>query len=289
MNVPHIVLHPAASAQLDTFVTTPSHAVLLSGAVGSGKTHIAEAIGLQLLGTTTQSIENQAYLRNLRPQKGSIGIEQIRELTTFFRLSAPGHGRVRRVAVIQDADTMGHEAQNALLKLLEEPPEASVLVLTSSRPQTLLATIRSRTQLLQLPSPDKATLLAHFISKGYSETTIRGALLRSGANIAAAEQLLSNSTDTPDTTLDLVKQVLGGTSYDRMLLVDGLAKQKETALQFVDTLATVAMASLEASAAKGVTNLSRWNDVLAAAHTAQEAFERSGNAKLVLTELMLAL
>ncbi len=289
MNVPNIVLHPSAATQLDTFLGAPTHALLLSGPMGSGKTHVATALVTELLNVPLSSLENQAYYRLLIPQKGSISIEQIRELTSFFKLKVPGRAAVKRVAVIEDADTMGHEAQNALLKLLEEPPEDSLLILTSSQPQSLLPTIRSRTQLLHLASPDTAILRQHFINGGYSEAAVASALVRANTNIAEAERLLTNTTDIGNTTVSLVKQALGGTGYDRMLLVDSLAKQKESAVTFVDTLATVAMASLESAAAKGASSIGRWKDVLQAAHTAQDAFELSGNAKLVLTELMLAL
>ena len=58
-------------------------------------------------------------------EKGSIAIEQIRALISFFQLKVPGKTKIKRVAIIQDADRMGLEAQNALLKALEEPPEDS--------------------------------------------------------------------------------------------------------------------------------------------------------------------
>src|SRR5262249_13190916 len=49
-----------------------------------------------------------------------------------------------RVVIVDDADAMMAAAQNALLKTLEEPPSTSVFILVSSRPDTLLPTIRSR-------------------------------------------------------------------------------------------------------------------------------------------------
>lgn len=95
-------------------------------------------------------------------------------------------------------------------------------------------------------------------------------------------------TDSDD-ILSLVKQALGGTTYDRLLLVDSLAKQKDMARSFTSTLSAVAIASLEAAAQKGNTSVERWKSVLQAAHVADEALARNGNTKLVLTELMLAM
>lgn len=60
-------------------------------------------------------------------------------------------GSHRKFGLIHDADRMNTEAQNALLKTLEEPPEETTMILTSATPSALLPTTRSRCQLLPLP------------------------------------------------------------------------------------------------------------------------------------------
>jgi DNA polymerase-3 subunit delta' len=289
MNVAGIVLHPSAVRQLDELVKAPTHAVLLAGPSGGGKTFVAASLAATLLGCPPSALENHAYYRIVAPNGTSIGIEQIRELGGFFRLKVPGKSAVERVAVLQDADAMGSEAQNALLKLLEEPPIGSVLILTSSQPGRLLQTIRSRVQLLRLPTPERAALVEHFTAAGFATPAVQAALLRGGSNLASVQAILSGNDAAGADVVPLVKQALSGASYDRLLLVDALAKQKENAQAFVDTLAIIASASLEAAASKGTTNLDRWTGVLQSAHVAQESLSRSGNTKLVLTELMLAL
>lgn len=287
MKIEGIVLQQGAEAQLDAFLSAPTHAILLAGPKGNGKTHVAAAISSKLL--EVPNLENHAYYRIVKPEeKEGITIDQIRELISFFRLKVPGRAKIRRIAVLQDADLMGIPAQNALLKLLEEPPTDSVLILTSSQPQSLLPTIRSRLQLLQLGSPSTETLQAHFEGLGYSKQAVATALLRSGTDVAAAERVLNGESELGATSVDLAKQALGGSSYDRLLLVDSLAKQKDATMAFVDTLATVASASLQSAASRG-SSVDRWETVLRAAHTAREALEQSGNAKLVLTELMLTI
>lgn len=86
-----------------------------------------------------------------------IAIDRIRELDGFARLSPFRGGR--RLIVIDPADALNTASSNALLKLLEEPGPATFLLLVATRADRLMATIRSRTQRVNLvsPGPDEAT------------------------------------------------------------------------------------------------------------------------------------
>ncbi|MEP3847860.1 MAG: DNA polymerase III subunit delta' [Paracoccaceae bacterium] len=77
-----------------------------------------------------------------------IVVDDIRKLSGFFQLSAAEGGR--RVVIIDAADEMNVNAANALLKMLEEPPERATLLLISHQPSRLLPTIRSRCRTLRL-------------------------------------------------------------------------------------------------------------------------------------------
>ncbi len=88
-----------------------------------------------------------------------VRIGQIRALQAALRLGSAEGGR--RVAVIADAEWLNSEAQNALLRLLEEPPPATTLLLVAPRPAALLATVRSRCQRVRLPLPRPETAESH--------------------------------------------------------------------------------------------------------------------------------
>ena len=77
------------------------------------------------------------------PQKKQISIDQIREIKRHI-YQKPVKAKVKFV-VFKDADMLTIEAQNALLKLLEEPPSHAIIVLSTERKQKLLPTIMSRT------------------------------------------------------------------------------------------------------------------------------------------------
>jgi DNA polymerase III subunit delta' len=95
-----------------------------------------------------------------QPERGMIRIDMIRQLQGFFRY-APVEAQCR-VVLIDDAHTMNHQAQNALLKTLEEPPSGRLLILISSNPSRLLPTVRSRVRKLRfgpIPSEELAVFL----------------------------------------------------------------------------------------------------------------------------------
>jgi DNA polymerase III subunit delta' len=116
---------------------------------------------------------------------GTIKVEQVRDAIdrSAYR---PFEGR-RRVVIVDDADALVGPAQNALLKTLEEPPPASVFILVTSRPDTLLPTVRSRCQRLRfgrLSPADVAAVLTR--DHGFSDEEAQAASAMSDGSIGAA-------------------------------------------------------------------------------------------------------
>jgi DNA polymerase-3 subunit delta' len=90
----------------------------------------------------SRTVDERGRLRTV------LSVDEIRRLGGFFALTSASGGW--RVAIVDSADDMNDNAANALLKLLEEPPPRSLLMLLSHAPGRLLPTIRSRTQRLDL-------------------------------------------------------------------------------------------------------------------------------------------
>ncbi|MBU22243.1 MAG: DNA polymerase III subunit delta' [Vicinamibacterales bacterium] len=116
---------------------------------------------------------------------GAIKVDQVRDV--IDRASyRPFEGR-RRVVIIDEADLLVPEAQNALLKTLEEPPGASVFVLVSSRPDVLLATVRSRCPRLRFGRLTAAEVTETLVrDHGYTEADARAAAASADGSIGRA-------------------------------------------------------------------------------------------------------
>lgn len=91
-------------------------------------------------------------------QKDSIDVETVRAIAPFFRMTASEGGW--RVVIIDDCETMNRNAQNAILKILEEPPPKSILILICHRLGAMIPTIRSRCRTLSFAPPDRNSLCA---------------------------------------------------------------------------------------------------------------------------------
>ncbi len=127
-----------------------AHAYLIMGPHGSGK----ERLAIQMISMVNEvdrarRAETLEQLRSgttavIGPESKSrrITVDAIRAIEHTLQMAAPAG--VTKFAVVKDADRMGPEAENAFLKTLEEPPQASRLLLLTSRPEMLLETILSR-------------------------------------------------------------------------------------------------------------------------------------------------
>jgi DNA polymerase III subunit delta' len=150
----------------------PSHAYLFRGPRGTGKRAAARAFAAEILAAAAEDPEDvrrRALLDPsphpdlvwLAPSGAQHLVEDVRERVIRAAAYRPFEGG-RRVFVVEAAEAMRDESQNALLKTLEEPPEFVHLILLSSEPAALLETVASRCQPVDfspLPAEAVAALL----------------------------------------------------------------------------------------------------------------------------------
>jgi DNA polymerase-3 subunit delta' len=122
---------------------------------------------------------------------GSIKIEPIRDVIERAGYR-PFEGR-RRVVIINDADAMASSPQNALLKILEEPPPSSVFILVTARPDMLLPTVQSRCQRVRFQLAEQGALDADAVEVARRVLELAAASDEPRQRIEAAKELLVNT------------------------------------------------------------------------------------------------
>ena len=242
---------------------TLPHALLFSGREGTGKVELVRSLAQSLLCQAPAAdgaacaacqscrwfaTESHPDYREIRPESmrsaeqdavvqtdgadsaatkrkpsQEIRIEDVRGLQDFIFLSS--HQRGGRIIVFYPAETLNANAVNALLKSLEEPPAGTHFMLVAHRPNELPATIHSRCQRINLPTPAAAVAAQWLQEQGMREPALG----------------LAQTGNAP-----LLALALNDTEYwgQRRNLLDGLSGGVPDALALADRLREVPVARL---------------------------------------------
>ncbi|HEX8182300.1 MAG TPA: hypothetical protein VF575_01730 [Candidatus Saccharimonadales bacterium] len=272
----------------------PSHALLISGTSGSGKASVAQYITAGMLGLssdTPDAIAKHQYIRIIRPiDNKAIPIETVRSLQHFLHLTIPGKvvQSFSRAVIIEDAQFLTIEAQNSLLKTLEEPPRDTVIIMTASSIDSLLPTIQSRVRELAVLPPAADTLTEYFSSHGHKSSDIQRAMMLSGELPGLTAALLAEDTAHPLVVATThARGILQSKTYQRLLLVDGLSKQRQLCLDILYVLGQMSRTAIRRTSDPKA--IQRWRTVMQATYDATEQLQYNTQTKLVLTNLMLKL
>lgn len=284
-----LLLHPQTEKAVSKIIDAQPHALLVTGEKGAGKATVARFIAQEALGQA--NLATLAQYVQISPEAKSIGIEEVRQLNKFTQLKTPGKAAIRRVAVILESDTMTREAQNALLKILEEPPKDTILLLTADQPQNLLPTIHSRVQALQILAPTQEQAVTHFQEQGHNSADINKTYSISGGQIGLMSALLSGGTEHELAVhIDAAKKLYQMSVFERLSQVDTIAKQKDEIPSMLYACKRIGMSALEQAANKGQTKVvTSWHNRLEHICAAEEALPKNPNTKLLLTDLFMNL
>lgn len=179
---------------------TPSHAYLFRGPQGAGKRAAARAFAAEILATGAADPEDarrRALLDPsphpdlvwLIPRGAQHLVEEVREQVIRAAAYRPFEGG-KRVFVVEAAEALRDESQNALLKTLEEPPEFVHLILLTSDPSALLETIASRCQPVDFAPLSAEVLEAELSAESAPPEEIAAAARLAAGDLERARLLL---------------------------------------------------------------------------------------------------
>ena len=198
-------------------------AYLFRGPEGVGRLTTALCFASALLNTTPERVLDSPYLLLIGRTGASVGINTVRdELLPFFSLRV---AESWRVAIVEDAELMTPEAQNALLKTLEEPPPRCCIILIISRP-TLLPTVLSRCAVVNFKRLKDEDVLRILLEEGEEEKDARAAAELSSGSVKTARFLLEKGLT--EVTRRVVQTVVdGGDVFEVLDGVTGGLKREE--------------------------------------------------------------
>lgn len=161
-----------------------THSYLFVGIEGVGKKLIATEFAKEILGKDT--VNNPDFLF-VEPDGNNIKIEQIRRLQKEIQEKPIISNK--KVYIINDADLMTKEAQNCLLKTLEEPPEFAVIILIGSNENSFLPTIKSRCMILHFKELNDLQIKEYFKNECNEQNISQSLIDIAGGSIGRALKL----------------------------------------------------------------------------------------------------
>ncbi len=239
------------------------HAILLTGAKGTGKKTLADMIAQYCVCSSDTARPCGICPDCLKAQKqihpdivtadgnntGALSIDSVRKIRASAYIKP--NEAAAKVYLLLNCEKMLPPAQNAFLKILEEPPENVVFIMTAVSASSLLQTVRSRSRIFSL-YPAAVSEAVNEVQKRLPEKSadeIKNAAERCGGNIGMILQTLENGgEEAMKLAEEIFSAILLSVEYPLLTLTYRLTQSRNFAVNVADCLIEVSAEAVKASA-----------------------------------------
>lgn len=207
---------------------TLSHSYLFVGIPGIGKKLFAKEMAKEILRFEGESHPD---FMCIEPEENSIKIAQIRLLQK--KIQEKPIVADKKVYVIDNADTMTKEAQNCLLKTLEEPPEFAIIILIGSQESAFLTTIKSRCMILKF-RPIEEEKIRQYMKDKYGVEGISQNQLEMFQGSIGKAIMLKDKQEQYEKIEDMIENLKQKDLMEIVTLAEPLYKAKEEIFEILE-------------------------------------------------------
>jgi len=246
-----LLIHPSTAHSLESYLKNPGQAVALVGPEGSGKSVLARFLAEKILNISSETAINNGRLFIVEPEDGKeeISIDAVRKLISRLSLKVSKSGE-RRVVLIPEANRLGGEAQNALLKTIEEPDSSTLFILTMPTLNSVAKTITSRLEKIEVHPVGLEQSLEYY-KKPHKEKDVTSAWQLSKGYAGLFSRLLSDEAEPLKLSISDAKKFLTLNRYDRLLFLEAFNKDRNVLSDFLSGLSRVLEAVNHSYIARG--------------------------------------
>ncbi len=263
MNFPLIANNSVKDSFLNSYKANRiPHAIIIEGESGSGKTEFAKFIAKTVFcesdnkpcgvckSCNLAEVGTHMDLYTVAPEesKKNIRVDQIRDLV--FRAYQKPQVSDTNVFIIDRAETLNAAAQNALLKVIEEPPSNSIFIFLSNSITNLLPTVISRCIVYSLVVPEAEQTAEYLIGKNLCDAATAQKVAKEAAgNIKVALSLLNKgkTDDIAAIAEKYLNAVFARDLYSLLIIPNGLSNNRAAVQDFFTELKNIMLSSLKAN------------------------------------------
>lgn len=276
----NILLSHQTNHEFINYANDLPQALLIVAPEGSGKKELAINLANNVSNTKKQDINV------IEPalDKKNISIDQIRNIKLATNLTKTS----KNIIVIPNANLMSLEAQNSILKLLEEPSPSTHFILTVNHKNLLIETILSRVMIWNITNPTKQQIVDYYSNK-YSNNEIKKAILLSDCRMGLLSAIIKNNNHPLLNFIDTSKELLLESKFDRMCRIDNMVKNPDQIYDLLDSLSLICLAATESSASGNISKIKPWFNRLKIISESQNELHYGISPKLILGKLFIML
>lgn len=260
-----LIISPNSLRNLDAIHKSLPHSTIIAGPLGIGTLAITRQLARSITSDTmTIGHDDQ-----------TIKVSDVRDISSYAKTKVASS----RIIIIDDADRMTRSAQNAFLKMLEEPVSNAHFILTTHSPQSLLPTVRSRCQEVFLSPVDLAQTIKLIDSLGEISQSARSQISFVATGLPAEITRLSTDKSYLEQVsgdIDSVRTLLQGSLYDKIKLIQSYKDSRAKSIELLESSSLVIRRLLVSQPKTELVNK------LEGMITASERIKLGGNVRLQL-------
>jgi len=267
---------------IDAYVNHPKTAVIVES-----EDELSHAVVLNYLYENLIGDSHNPLVTIASEDKKTIGVEKIRHLKKQLSLQANGSlDKISRMIVIEQAQRMTEEAQNALLKLIEELPDRTIICLAADQSANLLPTVSSRCFQLRVLPIEKNIAIDFALVNSIKKSEAEKLYAISSGHPGLFMSLVMDNTSDVTVSIGEAKKFLTSTIFERQKIIQVLVKEPDTIPMYLRSLRTIALAGLRTS---NESSKKRWGETLTQIAMTEKQLSANVPTKLALLRLSVSI
>ena len=268
--------------QVRSLNLTSNQPIIISGPEFTYKELLSKKIASQSIEIDIDKLDSYPYIITVISEKKSLGIEEIRDLSKFISLTVPLNQAINRVVMIPNSEILTVQAQNALLKNLEESPKSTLFILTTKKINNILPTILSRSRIIDVVKPSKIEI-KKYLNK-HNDTEIEQNYLLSDGAPRLIEILLDNNESDIKNDVDLTKKILSASKINKLSYINELSKSREESIKIISLIKQMGkLGCLSNNSKQSII----WQNILDRSMQAEKKLRSNSSVKLTLLDFFL--
>lgn len=271
--------NPSTKKWIKAYITRPTSTLIINS---NNDTDTGVEIADYIYNSFTSKSTTPLYKLELKDKK-SIGIEDIRDFQINMSLKANSDGEYTRFALIPNAETLTVEAQNALLKLTEELPDKTIVMLVISSEENILPTLLSRCFQINV-LPITSTQSVEFGKKhGINGELIDRSFIISEGNASIFKKLLFDQDNSIEEIITMAKKFITNNVYERQHILSEIHKNPILVSEFIQAIKLTSRTGMRT--AKSLNSKNNWKSILSEVLITEKQLEQNVQTKLALLAL----